>query len=126
MGQMHVDSRRLGDIARVNGGQRVGAAITTMSVPVPLTHTPRREAEAAAPATLAAWFWKSVAVVIAWSVSYLLRQPGVAASSLAEPFSFIGNFALEGMVLALGWLILLACACLAVLTGAAQFDDPSA
>jgi hypothetical protein len=74
----------------------------------------------------AVWFWSVTFAVIVWSVSYLLRQPGVAGSALDEPFSFLGNFALEGMVLALAWLGVLVTACLAVLTGAARIEDPSA
>lgn len=75
---------------------------------------------------LAAWFWGACLAVIVWSLSYLLRQPGVAISPLGEPFSPFGNFALEGMLLALGWLSILVAACLAVLTGVAQVRDPFA
>ena len=73
----------------------------------------------------AAWFWSVTLAVIVWSLSYLLRQPGVAGSSLVEPFSPVGNFAIEGMVLALAWLGVLVTACLAVLTGAARIEDRS-
>jgi hypothetical protein len=84
----------------------------------------QRERDDALPRA-AGWFWGAALAVVVWSASYLLRQPGVAAGALVEPFSFFGNFALEGMVLALAWLVLLASACLAVLTGVARIEDPS-
>jgi hypothetical protein len=71
---------------------------------------------------LAAWFLTSALVIVIWSVSYLVRQPGVATNAM--PFSPVGDFALEGMLLALGWLAVLAAACIAVLTGAARIDEP--
>jgi hypothetical protein len=63
---------------------------------------------------------------VAWSLSYLIRQPGAGATTLAEPFSLVGSFALEGMLLALGWLALLVVACLAILSGVAVIEDPTA
>jgi hypothetical protein len=71
----------------------------------------------------ASWFGTGAITVVIWSVSYLIRQPGVA--TLNEPFSPLGNLALEGMVLALAWLGLLVTICLAILTGAAVVDDPT-
>lgn len=71
----------------------------------------------------AAWFWFATVAIILWSVSYLARQPGVATSALSLPFSPLGDFALEGAMLALGWLAVLAAACLAVLTGAARIEE---
>lgn len=71
-------------------------------------------------------FQAYAAAVIAWSLTYLIRQPGAAATTLSAPLSPVGNFALEGMLLALFWLGLFAAAALAVLTGAATVDDPSA
>ena len=71
----------------------------------------------------AAWFWAGCTAIIVWSVSYLIRQPGIATSALAQPFSPVGDFALEGMLLALAWLGVLAAACLAVLTGAARIEE---
>src|SRR5687768_4899736 len=59
----------------------------------------------------AGWFWSTALAVVLWSVSYLIRQPGVATSALAQPFSPVGDFALEGALLALGWLSVLAAAC---------------
>lgn len=73
----------------------------------------------------ATWFWRSTFAVIVWSISYLVRQPGLATAVAAEPFSVFGNFALEGMLLALGWLGLFAAISLAVLTGAAIVVDPT-
>jgi len=58
----------------------------------------------------------AVAVVVFWSLTYLMRQPGVAVAA-AQPFSLVGNFALEGAMLALAWLGLVVVACLAVLRG---------
>jgi len=58
----------------------------------------------------------AVAVVIFWSLTYLMRQPGAAVAA-AQPFSLIGNFALEGAMLAMAWLGLVVVACLAVLRG---------
>jgi hypothetical protein len=75
---------------------------------------------------LAMWFWGAALSVAIWSVSYLLRQPGIATSVLNVPFSPLGNFALEGMLLALAWLVTFAAAALAVLTGVARIEDPSA
>ena len=68
----------------------------------------------------AAWAWSAAISVLVWSVSYLVRQPGVVTSTLAQPFSPVGDFALEGMLLALVWLGLLAAACVAILTGAVR------
>ncbi len=84
------------------------------------------QARARAASQAAAWYWGTALAVIVWSVSYLLRQPGVAVASTAEPFSFVGDFAIEGMVLALAWLGVLATACIVVLAGVAQIEDPSA
>ncbi|HEU5317759.1 MAG TPA: hypothetical protein VFX49_16730 [Chloroflexota bacterium] len=70
-----------------------------------------------------AWYWTVALAVVVWSVSYLIRQPGVATSSLAQPFSPVGDFAVEGMLLALSWLGLVAAACVALLTGAARFEE---
>jgi hypothetical protein len=71
----------------------------------------------------AAWFWAVALAVVIWSVSYLVRQPGVATTVLTQPFSPVGDFALEGMLLALAWLGLIATACLALLSGAARFEE---
>jgi hypothetical protein len=98
------------------GGRPAGAAVSEAVM------AGRAEAHSRA----AAWFWGATLTVIVWSVSYLLRQPGVAANSMVEPFSLLGSFAVEGMVLALVWLGLLATACLALLSGVARFEDPSA
>lgn len=68
----------------------------------------------------AAWAWSAAVALVVWSVSYLVRQPGVVTSTLAHPFSPVGDFALEGMLLALVWLALLAGLCLAILTGVVQ------
>jgi len=58
----------------------------------------------------------AIAVVVFWSLTYLMRQPGVAIAT-AQPFSLIGNFALEGAMLAIAWLGLVVVACVAVLRG---------
>ncbi len=72
----------------------------------------------------AVWYWSSAFAVVVWSVSYLVRQPGAAGTTLAPPFSPVGDFALEGMLLALAWLGLLLAACLALLSGAAHVREP--
>ena len=72
----------------------------------------------------ASWYWRAAIAVVAWSISYLVRQPGSSASTLAPTFSPVGDFALEGMLLALMWSALLVLACLAVLSGAAQIREP--
>jgi hypothetical protein len=72
----------------------------------------------------AAWYWSVALAVAVWSVSYLVRQPGVAATTLVPPFSPFGDFALEGMLLALAWLGVLLAACLVLLTGAARIQEP--
>ena len=71
----------------------------------------------------AAWYWTVALAVVIWSVSYLVRQPGVATTSMAQPFSPVGDFAFEGMLLALAWLGLILAACIALLTGAARFEE---
>lgn len=71
----------------------------------------------------AAWYWSVALAVVVWSVSYLIRQPGVATTAMTQPFSPVGDFALEGMLLALAWLGLIAAACIALLTGAARFEE---
>ena len=72
----------------------------------------------------AAWFWAGCAAIVIWSLSYLIRQPGIATSALVQPFSPVGDFALEGMLLALAWLGMLAGFCIAVLTGVARIEEP--
>src|SRR5438128_2404393 len=65
---------------QVSGGRGVDAAYQSGVV------GPRVEV-LTAPVTqsrVATWFWGAVAMVVVWSVSYLLRQPGVA---MGEPFS---------------------------------------
>jgi len=89
---------------------------------VALRETVREEERSRA----AVWFWAATAMVIVWSLSYLLRQPGAGARVLIEPFSPFGNFAIEGMLLSMMWLGVLLTACLALLTGAARIEDPSA
>jgi len=74
----------------------------------------------------AVWFWSATAMVIVWSLSYLLRQPGAGARVLIEPFSPFGNFAIEGILLSMMWLGVLLTVCLALLSGAARIEDPSA
>ena len=68
---------------------------------------PRREAASLSPQAAAAF---GVAFVLLWSLTYLVRQPGVADVA-AQPFSLLGNFALEGIALSLAWLGLLVSAC---------------
>jgi len=75
---------------------------------------PQRASVEVTPLTLAAG---AIAFVVFWSLTYLLRQPGVSDVA-AQPFSLMGNFALEGAFLALAWLALVVVACLAVLRGA--------
>ena len=79
---------------------------------------PRGERTAASPR---AWAAGSVAFVVFWSLTYLLRQPGVSDVA-SRPFSLLGDFALEGTCLALAWLALVVVACLAVLRGAIVFS----
>jgi hypothetical protein len=71
----------------------------------------------------AGWFGSVALAVVVWSVSYLIRQPGVVTTAMAQPFSPVGDFALEGMLLALAWLTLIVVACLALLTGWARFEE---
>jgi hypothetical protein len=75
---------------------------------------PRGEAVSLSPQAVAAI---GVAFVLLWSLTYLVRQPGVAGVA-AQPFSLLGNFALEGIALSLAWLGLLVSACVALLRGA--------
>jgi hypothetical protein len=82
--------------------------------PLRSTALPRRTSVEVTPLTLAAG---AIAFVVIWSLTYLLRQPGVSDVA-AQPFSLIGDFALEGAFLALAWLALVVVACLAVLRGA--------
>src|SRR5262245_33509313 len=58
---------------------------------------PRRAAVEVTPLT---WAAGAVAFVVFWSLTYLLRQPGVSDAA-ARPFSLLGDFALEGAFLAL-------------------------
>ena len=78
---------------------------------------PRREAVEVTPLT---WAAGAVAFVVFWSLTYLLRQPGVSDAA-ARPFSLLGDFALEGAFLALAWLALVVVACVAVLRGTIVF-----
>jgi hypothetical protein len=82
-----------------------------------------RVAERPEQAQAAAWFWAGCVTIVIWSVSYLIRQPGVATSAATLPLSPVGDFALEGMLLALTWLGMLAATCLAVLTGVARVEE---
>jgi hypothetical protein len=74
---------------------------------------PRREAVEVTPLT---WAAGAIVFVVFWSLTYLLRQPGVSDAA-ARPFSLLGDFALEGAFLALAWLALVVIACVAVLRG---------
>jgi hypothetical protein len=100
----------------------VGAAVRTAVRP-----RAGESADTAEQSHAAASYWSGCLAVVIWSLSYLIRQPGVATSALgasARPFSPVGDFALEGMLLALAWLAVLAVACIAVLTGAARIEEP--
>ena len=82
--------------------------------PRPLDVTPAGRVEPAASGTDARrWVVAAVVAVLLWSLSYLVRQPGPAV----EPFSLVGDFALEGALLALAWLAMVVAACLGVLSG---------
>jgi hypothetical protein len=78
---------------------------------------PRRESVEVTPLT---WAGGAIAFVVFWSLTYLLRQPGVSDAA-ARPFSLFGDFALEGAFLALAWLALVVVACVAVLRGSIVF-----
>jgi hypothetical protein len=60
-------------------------------------------------------------MLVVWSATYLARQSG---AELATPFSPMGDFALEGMVLAITWLVSVVTACAAMLTGAVVVRVP--
>ena len=80
---------------------------------------PRGEAVSLSPQAIAAF---GVAFVLLWSLTYLVRQPGVADVT-GQPFSLLGNFALEGIALSLAWLSLLVSGCVALLRGAVVFTS---
>ncbi|MBI3974400.1 MAG: hypothetical protein HY332_24230 [Chloroflexi bacterium] len=61
-----------------------------------------------------AWIGATAAVLLAWSISYLMRQPGIDVATPPSPF---GNFALEGLLLSLVWLATIAGAGLSLLAG---------
>lgn len=82
---------------------------------------PEVGSEVGAEVRIGAWIAGLCAAVVLWSVTYLLRQPGVAGIG-AEPFSLLGDFALEGAVLALAWLGLVVAGCIAVLRGTIIFS----
>jgi hypothetical protein len=102
-------------------GQATAQAARQVSMQVGVRVAPRLEAREESQA--AAWYGAVALAVVVWSVSYLIRQPGVATTALGQPFSPVGDFAFEGMLLALGWLGLIAAACIALLTGAARFEE---
>ncbi|MDQ3699934.1 MAG: hypothetical protein M3442_03325 [Chloroflexota bacterium] len=77
---------------------------------------PEAGSEVGTEVRIGAWIAGLCAAVILWSVTYLLRQPGVAGIGV-EPFSLLSDFALEGAILALAWLGLVVGGCLAVLRG---------
>ena len=52
--------------------------------------------------------------LLCWSATYLVRQPPAGAG---WPISPVGDFLVEGMLLAVSWLALLVAACVAILTG---------
>ncbi len=62
----------------------------------------------------AGWIVAGVALLLCWSVSYLLRQPGLDP---ATPFSPLGSFALEGVLLSLVWIAAIAALALALAAG---------
>ena len=103
--------------AELFGGPAVRVATATRGAV--RAHAGERETSRAATR-----YWSAAVAVVAWSVSYLVRQPGVSARTLAPTFSPVGDFALEGMLLALAWLALLLVACLALISGAAQIREP--
>ncbi|HEX2033548.1 MAG TPA: hypothetical protein VHS99_05130 [Chloroflexota bacterium] len=63
----------------------------------------------------ATWLAVSFALLVCWSLSYVLRQ---AVPYPLEPGSIVGNFALEGILLSLTWLGGMITLCLAMLSGA--------
>ena len=105
--------------------KRTGAIEKSLAVGIAAQSTARATARVHAEeqSQAAAWFGAAALAVVIWSVSYLIRQPGVVTTTLAQPFSPVGDFALEGMLLALAWLGVLVAACLAVLTGAARIEE---
>jgi hypothetical protein len=62
----------------------------------------------------------AAALLVVWSLTYLGRQPAVEGAA----FSPFGNYALEGMLLAVTWLGALATLCLATLSGHVVFREP--
>jgi hypothetical protein len=83
---------------------------------------PARDEHDAVQARARTWLVGTIAVVVFWSLTYLLRQPGVADVA-ARPFSLFGDFALEGAFLALAWLCLVVAASVGVLRGAIVFSS---
>jgi hypothetical protein len=95
-----------------SSASRAGESWSPVS-PLRSATLPRREAVEVTPLT---WAAGAIAFVVFWSLTYLLRQPGVSDAA-ARPFSLLGDFALEGAFLALAWLALVVIACVAVLRG---------
>jgi hypothetical protein len=68
------------------------------------------------------WAAALVGAVALWSLSYIARQPGVAAT--AAP-SLVGDFAMEGMALSLAWLAVFGAGCWAVARGRVEVRCPA-
>ena len=78
----------------------------------------QRQRNATQPRQLAAG---AAAMLVLWSATYLARQTGL---ELATPFSPLGDFALEGMVLAMAWLASVVAACVGTLAGVVVVRTP--
>jgi hypothetical protein len=91
--------------------ERVAAVGTGAAAPV------RQDSSASGAAVKVA---AAAALLVVWSLTYLGRQPAVEGAA----FSPFGNYALEGMLLAVTWLGALATLCLATLSGHVVFREP--
>jgi hypothetical protein len=65
--------------------------------------------------------FSAAALLFVWSATYLARQSGL---DLQTPVSPLGNFAVEGMILALAWLASVVAVCVATLTGLVVVRTP--
>lgn len=110
------NSRRRTDTTGVT--ETMGKALAISAVARAISRRQEREQCSAA-----AWSRAAALGVTVWSASYLVRQPGVATNTRTQSFSPVGDFALEGMLLALFWLGLIVAVSLASLTGTLRVEE---
>lgn len=108
---------------RAKEGWPAPVGVASGSVPAPALADTPAVGGAGVAVHAGAWVAGLCGAVVLWSVSYLIRQPGLGGVDV-QPFSLLGDFALEGAMLALAWLSLVVAGCVALLQGTIVISSP--